>query len=174
MNLKSFSPFCVSTTPAVFAAVVTILASAFLVGCETTGDARPAGSMTTIESIRSGVAIAPVAKGVTIAKGMTKSEVIGLMGEPAAVEHIAEGDTLAEVWTYIRKKVVDSTIEPMGMQERLVADPLTGVFSTVSEPIYRNESVYEETSTKLLFNDDQLVALKEEVIGGLSKVENHQ
>ena len=107
---------------------------------------------------------------ITIAKGMSKSEVIAILGEPISVEEVVRDNATAEIWTYKIKRVESSTIESDGEQERVYIEHATGKIVTVREPIYRNERVESLTTTKLLFAGDELVAFKEEHLDGLYDV----
>lgn len=120
------------------------LGSLFIVGCETT------------ESV-------PVqtAAPMSVEKGMTEAEVIAILGEPKSVEEIVEDSVVAHVWRYEKDIVVSSTIESDGEQERVYADPETGQFVTVREPIYRNEVVKGKIIAEILFADGKVVAMKE-------------
>lgn len=132
-----------------------------LSGCEST----ESGTSGAAQASRS----APKGK-VELEKGMSKTEVVAMLGEPATTQEVVENNITAEIWTYSREVVVSSTIESDGEQERVYADPETGQFVTVREPIYRNESVKAKVTLELLFNGDELVAFKEKVVDGVLDV----
>lgn len=124
----------------------------------------------TTQSGEGGSSYAAGKEEVVLEKGMAKDEVVALLGEPKTVNEIYQDSVAAEVWTYEREKVESSTIESDGMQERVYADPETGKFVTVREPIYRNEKVKSLIRLELLFHGDTLVAFKEKVLKGAFEV----
>src|SRR5690606_24680438 len=126
-------------------------------GCDTTGSSEGSGP----SASKMGDA-APL----VLTKGMTKYQVLELLGEPTKINEIYQDEAVAQVWTYEKELVEGSTIEPDGEQERVYADPETGEFVKVVEPIYRNVTIKSFVVTELLFNADTLIAFKEDVQKG--------
>lgn len=129
------------------AVVLAIFFSLLLSSCETTQSG--------------GAAVAGEEAPKTVTKGMTEGEVIAILGEPMEVEEVRHDEVAAQIWRYQREVVTSSTIESDGEQERVYADPETGQFITVREPIYRNEKVKTILQAEILFVGGEVVALKE-------------
>ncbi|MDQ8199626.1 hypothetical protein QEH56_15795 [Pelagicoccus enzymogenes] len=120
------------------------LAALMLAGCETTG----------ADSTE-------VAVPQTVTKGMTKAEVVAILGEPLAVEEVVQQGVTAEIWRYEKEVLLSSTIESDGEEERSYIDHKTGEVVIVREPIYRNERVKGTVSAEILIIDGKVVAFKE-------------
>ena len=132
------------------------IASLVLSGCETTSSNTGGGS--------------PAADVTKVEKGMTKAEVLTIMGDPDSIETVVNDTIDGEIWKYKQNVTVSSTIESDGEQERVYIDHNTGEMVTVREPIFRNEAVKAEVTIELLFIGDELQARKEKVVDGILDV----
>lgn len=152
-----------------------LMVSLILAGCSSTGGTTSGVSAgAAFDSIREGVAMKAKKVGsIVLTKGITKSEVVALMGDPAEIEHVFRNGAVGEIWTYKRSIYEGTKSNVMGTQTSVSANSITGEVTSISTgTVSQLEELSSLATTELLFDEDTLVAFKENVEKGIVRVVN--
>ncbi len=154
-------------------ALFSLLTLSFFGGaCSTTAPVTPSGSTTTATPTAptSGTAPAPSTSFAREAMkqlrlGMTKEEVIGLVGRPREIKPRPQPGFAGEIWTYT------NTLDPayrevaVEVEEVPFVDPITGIERTILDPRPQLERISREEFFHLTFSaQDKLVDLNYELV----------
>ena len=98
---------------------------------------------------------------VAITKGMDAEELLAALGEPISVEQVDAERPGIEIWTYAKENSQVQLVTT-GMRETPYIDPISGVETTIKDPILSPMRTSVEEKTKFLVADGKVVSWKVE------------
>jgi hypothetical protein len=101
----------------------------------------------------------PPAAFSALTKGQSAAQVRSLLGEPAEIKPVP-APLATEIWVYRRKISEVDQPAPLGSREVPVTNPITGVTSTTTEPVYQIQTVIVFETVELLMIEQRLTGWK--------------
>ena len=102
----------------------------------------------------------PPAAFAALQKGQSAAQVRALLGEPEEIKPLKLVGLAGEVWVYRRKISEVDQPAPLGSREVPVTNPITGVTSTTTEPVYQIQTVTVSETVELLLVEQRLTEWK--------------